>query len=49
MSLSIYRKGDYEEFHALKAATNKANFMLKTTQKGVAGRKKILDEWRKYR
>ena len=25
MSLSIYMKGDYEEFHALKAAKNKAN------------------------
>ena len=25
MSLSIYMKGDYEEFHALKAAENKAN------------------------
>ena len=25
MSASIYMKGDYEEFHALKAAKNKAN------------------------
>jgi len=25
MSLSIYLKGDYEEFYALKAAKNKAN------------------------
>ena len=25
MSLSIYIKGDYEEFHALKATKNKAN------------------------
>ena len=24
MNLSIYMKGDYEEFHALKAAENKA-------------------------
>jgi hypothetical protein len=26
MSLSIYMKGDYEDFHALKAAKNKANY-----------------------
>jgi len=25
MSVSIYMKGDYEEFHALKAAKNKPN------------------------
>jgi len=35
MSLSIYIKGDYEEFHASKAAKNKAN--SKPTQSQIPG------------
>jgi len=39
MSLSIYMKGDYEEFHALKAAENKANSKPNKANMPAFGRK----------
>jgi len=37
MSLSIYIKGDYEEFHALRRRKNKANFGILRAQE-ISGR-----------
>jgi hypothetical protein len=35
MSVSVYKKGDYEEFHVLKALKNKANRTQTRMERGL--------------